>query len=303
MFAAALVAAALLWLTAWGTSKLEWRALGGVLGAALGWLVGCWVLGVELRWPPREDQHRLLLVLVPALVGVELMAALARSPWLAWPGRLLVAAGAAPILLHGSVYLTEAAGPGSREWTPTEIGLILGLLAIALGTVWAGLVTLARRDTGQSVLVPLAVVVLGAGITVMLSGYASGGQVAFPLAAALVAVVLASLFLSAPARLDGVVGLGVVGLFALVVMGRFFGNLSTTHAALLLLAPLLCWLAELPYVARAGPRLRATLVILLTAVPVIAAVLLAYQQSNRDALPSAANDNEPSAQDYLDFGK
>ena len=39
----------------------------------------------------------------------------------------------------------------------------------------------------------------------------------------------------------------MVGLFSLLVIGHFFGELTTAHAILLLFAPLLGWLPELPY--------------------------------------------------------
>ena len=73
-----------------------------------------------------------------------------------------------------------------------------------------------------------------------------------PLAAALTAVVIASLALAGPADMRGVLGLGVVGLFALLIVGRFFGQVSTLNAALLFFAPLLGWLPELPFVRRPG---------------------------------------------------
>ena len=41
-------------------------------------------------------------------------------------------------------------------------------------------------------------------------------------------------------------GVAVVGLYSLLVIGRFFGELSSTHAIVLFASPLLAWLPELP---------------------------------------------------------
>src|SRR5205814_2274626 len=94
-------------------------AAGSALGAGVGFLLGVFVLGLWPKWPPKEDADRFLLVLLPAAVLVELVAAVPLLPrWVAWLGRLTVAGFAAPVLLHGSIYLTDAAGPGSRKWSP-----------------------------------------------------------------------------------------------------------------------------------------------------------------------------------------
>jgi hypothetical protein len=304
--AAAMTAAAVLLLGGW-----PWRAprparasAGAVLGAATGLLAGCWMLGLMPQWPPREDRDRLLLVLVPALVGVELLAALSgRLRWLAWLGRVVVALGAGRVLLHGTSYLADLAGPGTREWTPGQAGVILGGLAVALAGVWAALAALARRTPGRSVPLALALTCAGAGGTVLLSGYAGGGQLGLVLAAALLGAVAASLALGDVSAVRGVVGLGVVGLFALLVLGRFFGQLATGHAVLLFGAPLLCWLPELPHLRRVGPRLRALARVALVLVPVVVALTLARQDFLRDSVRTSTGASEPSLQDYLDYGK
>ena len=150
-----------------------------------------------------------------------------------------VAGSAAPILLYGSSYISEPAGPGSREWTPFQTGLILGGLAAMLAAVWGALGLLVKRSACRSVSVVLAIVCAGASVTVMLSGYASGGQIGLMISAALLGAVIASLVLAGTPEMNSVVSLGVVGLFALLLVGRFFGQLSTANAALLFCAPIL----------------------------------------------------------------
>src|SRR5262249_20547304 len=207
---------------------------GGVLGVAVGFFVGCWWLGLWPHWPPREDQDRLLLILFPALIGVELVGAFrGQFRWLVWLLRLVIAAGTAPVLLYHTSYLTDLAGPGTREWTPAQTGMILGSLAAALAGGLAALALLGRptsphpvlpltegedRVRGRSIPLAVAFACAGAAVTVMLSGYASGGQMGLPLAAALVGAMVASLALVGPLDVNGILGPGVVGLFALLVI-------------------------------------------------------------------------------------
>ncbi|HEV3259179.1 MAG TPA: hypothetical protein VG013_20065, partial [Gemmataceae bacterium] len=217
--------------------------------------------------------------------------------WLAWPLRLVIAVGAARVLLHNTTYLEDLAGPDSREWTPAQTWKILAGMGAALAVVWAALVLLVRRAPGRSVPLAVALACAAAAVTVMHSGYASGGQVGLPLAAALAGAVAASLVLSGPPAMEGALGLAVVGLFALLVIGRFFGELTTLNAALLFFAPLLCWLPELP------PRFRGVARVVMVAVPVAVALLLAHQKFAEDSARTAPGPQEPSTQDYLDIGK
>src|SRR5437763_601168 len=63
----------------WGAPRTRKTAVGAVLSIGVGLLAGCWWLGVRPHWPPLEDQDRLLLVLFPAVIVVELVAALIKS--------------------------------------------------------------------------------------------------------------------------------------------------------------------------------------------------------------------------------
>ena len=76
--AAALLAAAVLLFGAriGGKSHSAWRAASGALGTGLGFFVGCLLLGLRPHWPPQEDQDRLLLIIIPAVIAVEVVAAL-----------------------------------------------------------------------------------------------------------------------------------------------------------------------------------------------------------------------------------
>jgi hypothetical protein len=305
---AALVAGVVLLLCGWPwrTSHPGRVSGGAAIGVALGLLAGAWLLGLTPQFPPREDQDRLLLVLIPAAVSAEVAAAVLRRPlWVAWLLRLIVAAGAARVLLHGSTYITDLTGSGTRAWSVGQTWLILAGLAAALLACWVLLDLFATRTGGRAVLLFLAFACGASGVTVMLSGYASGGQLGFPLGAALAGVLLASFVLSGPLDSRGPVGVGVIGLFGLQILGSFFGELTTLNAAMLFLAPLLCWLTELPFIGRVKPRFRWVMGLILICVPMAVVLTLAAQKFAADSAPSSTTPDtrEPSIQDYMDFGK
>jgi len=304
--AAAFTAAAVTFFCGWPRRSAEsvCTSLGGPLGVAAGFYVGCWLLGVKFRLSLQEDQDRLLLIVFPAIVLVEVSAAfLNRRRWLAWPMRMLVAAGAARVLLHGSTFIADQDG-APREWDINLTVKILGSLAIALAAAWAALGALAQRKSKYAVPLTLALACAGAAVTVMLSGYASGGMLGLPLAAALTGYVVASSLVTAAPNPSGAVGLGIVGLFSILVIGRFYGQLTTANAALLFAGPLLCWLPELP--ARFQGLTRLVVATIPIAVVVLVAIPKFAEESNRPAsrskepLPGAV---EPSADDYLNFKK
>ncbi len=301
---AALTAAAITFFCGWPRRSADsvWTSLGSPLGVAAGFYIGCWLLGMKLRLSLQEDQDRLLLIVMPAIVLVEIAAALlGRRRWLALPLRLLVAAGAARVLLHGSTFIANH-DDAARKWDPELTWAILGGLALALAAGWTALAALARNRSRQSVPVALALACAGAAVTVMLSGYASGGILGLPLAAALTGYVIASSILPEAPGPGGALGLGIVGLFSILVIGRFFGELSTANAVLLFAGPLLCWLPELP------ARFQGLTRVAVATVPVVAVMLVVLpkfvEDSNRTAsrlkepLPGAV---ETSAEDYLNF--
>jgi hypothetical protein len=135
----------------------------------------------------------------------------------------------------------------------------------------------------------------------MFSGYLTGGKLGLPLAAALIGTAVASLALTGQANRMASLGVGLIGLFGLLMIGRFFGSLTTTHALLLFLALLLCWVPEAPYVVKLRPWLRGILRVALVAVPVVLVVLQSHQQFVKASEASGAQPGEPKVQDYLDF--
>jgi len=270
-------------------------ALGGAV------LLGAWMLQLSLHFPPSEPIDRLLFVLLPAVVGVEAVAAVLRLPWLGWLLRCMVAAAAAPILLHGAGYITELRG-SHPPWSTTQSSLLLTTFAVCVGANWVQLDRLAQRGAGRSVVLSLAVVIAGSGITLMLSGYLSDPQLAFPVTGELAGAFAASLILArTPELLRGVIGVAVVVLFGFLLIGYFFSELALTNGILLFAAPLLAWLPEWLRTPQTASRKAGVARVTLAILPVALALTLAgltkpteKPRQERDSIPYSADDYKPS---------
>ena len=310
--AAAFCAAILVLLVGWPLRPPRSRliAAGSVFGAAVGFCVGCSWLGILPSWPGSraeferlllEDRNRLLFIVLPAVCVCEIIGAWLGKP--AWVLRLGIAAAAAPVLLHKTRFVADLDGPGSRAWTPEQAWQIFAGLALALLAVWAALALLMKRSPGQSTPIATALACGAAAVTVMLSGYASGGELGLPLTSALGGAALATLVVAGPPDLKGLMGVGLVGLYSLLVIGYFFGSLKLEFAVALFSAPLLCWLPELPGIRKLSSTLRGGLRIPLTAVPLVVVVALAFQNFQKASVQTAPGSPEPTLEDYMNFGK
>jgi hypothetical protein len=303
--AAALVAAMVLAVFAlpWRCPRQRRVACGWVIAVAGGLGLGIGLLGIWPHWPPLEDLGRFLYLVLPATVIVELYAtAVGQRWWLTWPARLLIAAGAARVLLHNSIYLADLAGPGSAEWSTGQASVILAFLGAILAAVWIGLSLLTRAAPGRSVPFTLAMACAGAGMAIMLSKSLIGGQPGVALAGSLTGATLIALFLPLPRDMAAAVGVGTVGLFAILVGGRYFAGLTDAHALTLLLAPLLGWLPELPYLRKLGPRWRGLLRIVLVAIALIVVVLQAQAKFIEDS--TTGSEGGGSLEDeYRNYGQ
>jgi hypothetical protein len=295
MSTALAVSAAALVLFGWrgrnaGTARSD---IGWIVGPGAGFLLGCCVLGKVPHWPPMEDLDRLLFVVLPAVVVVELAGPFHRVPRpLVWFLRAALAAGVAPVLLHGTSYITDQTGPGTADWSTAQACLILGALAASLIGVWALMGLLSARVGGISPAVCLAISCAGTGLAIMISGYMSGGQAALALAGGLAGAAAATLLLRWSSRGARPLGAAIVAFFSLVVIGRFFGELSSTHAIVLFASPLLGWLPELPVLHR-GPRWgRELLRVLLVGLVVSAVVVVEVKTFIANTPSSEASEPE-----------
>lgn len=257
------------------------RNLACVAGLALGLALGYEALRLWPAWPPANGLGRFLWIVFPAIVWIEGIAAVERAPrWCGWCLRLALAACIGRILLHDSAYLV---GP-KREWTAAQAAVALSVSGAVLMIAWALLLRLAQRSPGVSIPLAIAQASLCGGAVIMLAGYLTGGAAAAPLAAALAGVALASRAIAARPEMRGAIGIGVVGLFSLLFIGRYFGGLSSLSALALFLAPLLCWATEIPALRDRPPWLIAALRLALVAIPLIAVFVAAKRDFDRSGL-------------------
>jgi hypothetical protein len=99
---------------------------------------------------------------------------------------------------------------------------------------------------------------------------------------------------------------GLVALFALLVIGRFFGALTSLHALLLFATPLLAWLSELPPLRRFGSQLRGAFQMVIVILPLLFVLAQAKEKFAAASRPTAKVEEktvEPSVEDYMNFGK
>lgn len=276
----ALVVLALCWLfRAANSTQVN---LVSVAGFGLGLAAGYYVLQLQVEWPPANAIGRLLLIVFPVVVGIELIAGVHRVPgWLAWCLRLSLAAVTGRILLHGSVYL---AGPRS-EWTESQAAVVLLFSALLLAAEWGLLSWLSRQSPGPRIALSIALAIQSAGLAVMLAGYVSGGAACIPFSAAIIGATLASNWFVTRFDSQAVIGSGVVGLFGFLFIGRFFGALSTVAALTIMLAPLCCWALEVPVLRRQNRWLVGALCLVLVAIPLLVVLVLAKQHFDLHTAP------------------
>lgn len=250
----------------------------GILASALAMALGCHVLAILPRWPAANVLDRYLLFVLPAAALVELIAAVPRVPrWLAWTVRLALAAAIGPVLLYKSSYLEGSA----ENWSVRDVWIALAAGAVLLLLVWGLLARLSKRTPGISLSFAVAETALAGGLVVMLSAYPTGGATAVPLAAALVGAVAASCLLTECPAPGGSLGFTLAGLYGVLMMGRFFGALSTERAVVVFLAPLLCWITELPALRRRPSWQVAVLRLVIVAIPLAIVLVLAQRDFAR----------------------
>ena len=137
----------------------------------------------------------------------------------------------------------------------------------------------------------------------MLSGYASGGQVGLPLAAALLGATVAALVLTKLAadrshRRGDRWAIQPAGDRPLLRRAHF-GSCDRAVCA-----PLLGWLPELPRVRRLPAWARGLARVILVAAVVSVVVFRAQRKFDEDFhAPSEAGSQEISPEDYMNFGK
>ena len=269
-----------------------WHTSACVVGIGFGLTVGFYVMSWQFVWPPMNGMDRLLELVVPVTLGIELIAGNQRiPPWGVWFLRISLAATIPRILLHGSVYLTGA----DIEWTVWQAATALTVSSALLLGVWGLLAWLFKRSPGASIPLALCLAIQCAGATVMMAGYIKGGAAAVPLAGTLSAATIVTMLITNRLNLatyycgQAILGIGVVSLFGVLFIGCFFGRLSTYYALLMLVAPLICWATEVSYFRHQKPWIVGTLRIALVAIPLITVLALAKRDFERDMVPLMGN--------------
>jgi hypothetical protein len=266
-----------------------WRAAGSgrlnaacTLGGCLGIAAGCLFLRWRLVWPPASALDRVVTLVIPAALSIELVAS---RPGVgsALPRvlRVIFVAAAPLVLLHGSIYL-----PGSNGgWTAWQATVLLMICSALLAALWVPLAWLSRRSrSGLSISASLALATLCAGGAIMLGGYLKGGAVTVALAGSLAGVTAAARLIT-PRLAPAIVALGVVQLCGVVGLGHFFGRLPVGSALGLLLAPLLCCVSELPFLRERPAWVIGTVRLLLVCIPLVTILTVAKLNFDRKLAP------------------
>jgi len=303
IFTAAAAAGAIAAVLAWFAGR--WPRIasaGAVVAVACGFGLGAWLLRARPSWPPGDVVGRWLLVVVPSAALVEVLAAAGTGRLWPWMFRGVIAALLAPALLDGTVYVSDAAGAGSRQWSVARIAATYGVVAVCLIGTWFAVAAAAGRSSGRIVTLAVGLIVAAAGIAVAISGYATGGTLGIPLAAALIGAGMASFFLDDSGWLCNATGFGVVGLFAQVLVGHWFGSLSLLATGLLLASPLALGALRLPLIDRRGGWVKGLAAITVTGIPVACAMMAALGTFADDVNP-AASGSGPTLNDYYNLGK
>jgi hypothetical protein len=284
--ATAALAAAIVVLACGWFSKRCPRALlpaAAVVGFAGGLGAGFAVLRFSVAWPPLNGLDRFLTIVLPAAILLEFAASMPRVPRsLMWLLRFALAGVMGRVLLHNSVYVSGA----EPEWSPMQATLVLLTCGALIAGGWASLVGLSVRSAaGASVPLALALTIQSTGLAIMLAGYLRGGAAALPLSAATVGTVASlGLFTSSP-DVRAPIGICVVGLGSLLMIGRFFGGLSTAVALVLLLAPLLCWATEILPLRSRRAWIVGSVRLVLVAIPLSGVLLQAKGKFDRETAP------------------
>ncbi len=263
--------------------------------------VGCWLLNWQIVFPPATGLDRLFIVVLPVVLAVELIASAGVVPTtVRQTMRILLAVMIPRVLLHGSVYISGA----DDGWTLSRLLLTLGISSVLLVVVWATLSPLASRAVGASTSLAIGLALIGCGMTVMMAGYIKGGVAAMPIAATLFGTTIAMLPRarcgggSATAGMRMAVEMGVVALFSLLFVGHFFGRLSAISAVTILLAPLLCWVTEVPILRQENPWRIGVLRLAVVSIPLVAVLYFAKGDFDRKMAPLLVDNATASNQRF-----
>lgn len=233
-----------------GSFALFSDSLGSLIALAAGIATGCRILFPQMEWSLTGALDRFLWLILPASLLIELVGCVPAVPRATlWILRLCSAMLYGRILLHGSVYLANE----TEGWSFLKILTLLLVTGLSLSLMWILLTRLLSGKAPATVPASISLSILSAGIAVALAGYIRGGAAAIPVGSALLSVTVTMGLLkivnhgpaSTGSPFESITGTGVVFLFSLLFMGKFFGAISTTQSVIIFFSPMLCWLTEL----------------------------------------------------------
>lgn len=288
-----------------------------VLAVGGGVVAGYAVLQFSWTWPPANALNRFLMIVLPATVVVELLAAvigrreavgtriLTNSATKKYGSRyalvfrLALCASVGRILLHDSVYLGGVGNGNPDAWTFVQTLAVFGVSFAGLIAVWSLLCRLSERSAPGSITVSLAMAIQCTGLATMMAGYIKGGAAAIPLMAALAGTTLASPMLaksfggSDNRCVPGTIGIGVIGLFSLLCIGHYFGQLTGLRAIVLFLTPLLCWMSEVPGLRSRPPWQKSSMRLIAVTIVLAAVLFVAKRDFDRKMAPLLVSVSSP----------
>ncbi|QDT32341.1 hypothetical protein [Thalassoglobus polymorphus] len=275
------------------TQDKLWHTSVCVISIAIGVSIGFRVMSWQFAWPPMNGMDRLIEIVIPATLAIELFAGNQRVPrWCVWFLRISLALAIPRILLHGSVYLSGA----DVEWTAWQAAIALTMSSGLLAGVWGLLDWLFNRSPGASIPLALCLAMPCAGAAVMMSGYIKGGAATVPLTGTLTAATIMTMLITNRLHLStysggqAILGIGVVSLFGVLFIGCFFGRLSTYYALTILASPVLCWATELSYFRNRKRGIVGALRIVLVSIPLVTVLVLAKLDFDRHMAPLMGNE-------------
>jgi hypothetical protein len=272
-----------------------WRNFASAVAISAGLFAGYGLLSLQLAWPPRNGLDRLLTIIIPLALCIEVIAAFQHGRLrVAWLLRLSLAAAVPRILLHDSVYLRT-----TGEWTAMQSFATLATCGCLLFVVWWSMSLLLKRGARLALPISICLAAQCAGATVMMAGYIKGGAAAIPLVATLLATAVVAWLVKKNTQVENpvpqiIVGAGVVSLFGILFVGKFFGRVSNEHALAMLFAPLLCWISELPLLRNRKPWMIAVIQLLAVVIPLTTVLFLSKQNFDRDMSPLLGNTEQTS---------
>lgn len=275
-----------------------------MVGLVLGLLTGYRILGFECRWPPVNALDRFLMIVLPAALIIEFIAAAPvpddqhnsqsrLSSYCAASVRFVFILSVGRILWHDSVYLSSVESNTKGVWPPLAASGVLLSGPALLYVASRSSMSLTFRGVSGSLAAGLVMSLLATGMITMLAGYIKGGAAAVPLAGALGGFALA---LSLAGEKTGfktsggqfLIGIGVTALFSLLWIGRFFGHLTTFDVLMIFLSPHCCWLSEFWPFRDCGNKCRMAIRMTAAAFPLLVVLFFKWQQFMQKMVPLLA---------------